>query len=147
MELVNKMYSAQGIAGFYRGVEVNVLRACILNATKMGCYDVSKGYVTEYTGWDRKDIKTSFAAAFIAGFFMTLTVSPTDNLRTRLMNQPTDTKIYNGFVDCLVKTVKADGVLVLWRGFIPIWARFAPQATLQLLTIEALYNLCGFKSI
>lgn len=145
--LVMRMYQDQGIGGFYRGVGVNVARACILNATKMGCYDLSKGYVCEYTGWKRKDVRTAFASAFIAGFFMTCTVSPADNLRTRLMNQPTDKKIYDGFTDCLVKTVKSDGVLSLWRGFIPIWARFAPQATLQLLTIEQLYNLFGFQSI
>ena len=43
---------------FLRGVEVNI----ILHAytTKMGVYDVTKGYVTEATGWSRKDIKTSF---------------------------------------------------------------------------------------
>lgn len=35
-QLVGQMYKDQGIAGFYRGVEVNVARACILNATKMG---------------------------------------------------------------------------------------------------------------
>ena len=34
--LVGNMYRDQGIAGFYRGVEVNILRACILNASKMG---------------------------------------------------------------------------------------------------------------
>lgn len=147
MTLVTTMHQQQGIAGFYRGVEANVLRACVLNATKMGCYDVSKGYVTDLTGWERKDIRTSFSSAFIAGFFMTCTVSPFDRIRTNLMNQPTDKKIYDGFVDCVVKTVKADGVGSLWRGFIPIWARFAPQATLQLLTIEFLYGLCGFKSI
>lgn len=47
--LVGQMYSAQGIAGFYRGVEANVMRACVLNATKMGCYDVTKGYVVDYS--------------------------------------------------------------------------------------------------
>lgn len=145
--LVTRMYKDAGIAGFYRGVEVNVIRACILNATKMGCYDLSKGYVTELTGWERKDVRTAFSASFIAGFFMTLTVSPADNLRTRLMNQPTDKKIYTGFLDCFTKTVAQDGVMSLWRGFVPIWARFAPQATLQLLTIEYLYVLFGFKSI
>ena len=43
---------------FLRGVEVNI----ILHAytTKMGVYDVTKGYVNEATGWSRKDIKTSF---------------------------------------------------------------------------------------
>jgi len=145
--LIGEMYQNQGIGGFYRGVEVNVMRACILNATKMGVYDLTKGYVTEYTGWERSDVRTAFSSAFVAGFFMTCTVSPADNLRTRLMNQPTDKKIYNGFVDCLVKTVRNDGILALWRGFVPIWARFAPQATLQLLTLEQLYRVCGFKSI
>jgi hypothetical protein len=145
--LVTDMYKNQGIAGFYRGVEVNILRACVLNATKMGFYDISKGFVSDTTGWSRKDIRTSFGSAFIAGFFMTCTVSPFDMLRTKLMNQPPDKKIYDGLVDCAVKTVKSDGVLSLWRGFIPIWARFAPQATLQLLMLEELYKLGGFKSI
>lgn len=63
------------------------------------------------------------------------------------MNQPADKKIYNGFLDCVAKTVKNDGISSLWRGFIPIWARFAPQATLQLLTLEYLYQVFGFKSI
>jgi len=145
--LVSNMYKDQGMAGFYRGVEVNIIRACILNATKMGVYDVTKGYVTDATGWSRKDVKTSFASAFVAGFFMTVTVAPSDMIRTKLMNQPTDAKLYNGFVDCARKTVQEGGVLSLWRGFIPIWARFAPQATLQLLTIELIYNTLGFKGI
>jgi len=145
--LVGKMYKDQGIGGFYRGVEINIARACVLNATKMGCYDMAKGVVVDATGWKRKDIQTSFSAAFIAGFFMTCTVAPFDMLRTKLMSQPTDKKIYTGLVDCFTKTVKKDGVISLWRGFVPIWARFAPQATLQLLTLEFLYGACGFQSI
>ena len=147
MGLVSGMYADQGIGGFYRGVQVNIMRACVLNATKMGVYDMTKGYVTNATGWNRKDIKTSFSAAFVAGFFMTVTVAPWDMIRTKLMNQPTDAKLYDGFTDCAKKTIQADGVLGLWRGFIPIWARFAPQATIQLLTIEIIYGALGFKSI
>ena len=41
--LVGNMYRDQGIGGFYRGVQANVARACVLNATKMACYDISKG--------------------------------------------------------------------------------------------------------
>merc|ERR1711935_412814 len=145
--MVTKMHKDQGVAGFYRGVEANILRSCVLNATKMGVYDLSKGYVTEITGWSRKDVRTAFSSSFIAGFFMTCTVSPFDRIRTNLMSQPTDKKIYNGLVDCAVKTVKRDGVASLWRGFVPIWARFAPQATLQLLTLEFLYTSFGFPSI
>jgi len=145
--MVKNMHRDQGVAGFYRGVEANVLRACVLNATKMGVYDLSKGYITEATGWARKDVRTSFCSSFVAGFFMTCTVSPFDRIRTNLMSQPTDKKIYDGLVDCAVKTVKRDGVVSLWRGFIPIWARFAPQATMQLLTLEFLYTSFGFRAI
>ena len=147
MTLVGNMYKDQGIAGFYRGLSANIGRACVLNATKMGCYDISKGYVAEASGWKRKDPRTVFCSSMLAGFFMTCTVAPWDMVRTKLMNQPTDKKIYSGFTDCLVKTVSEEGVLSLWRGFIPIWARFAPTSTIQLLTIETLYTFFGFKSI
>ena len=53
--MVSKMHADQGIGGFYRGVEANVLRACVLNAIKMGVYDLTKGYVAQQSGWDRKD--------------------------------------------------------------------------------------------
>lgn len=147
MSLVGKMYRDQGMSGFYRGVQVNVMRAITLSGTKMAVYDVSKGYVVESTGWSRSSAKTAFISSFLAGFFMTVTVSPFDRVRTALMNQPTDAKVYEGMTDCLMKLVRNEGVLTLWKGFIPIWARFAPMATLQLLTIEFLYSSFGFKGI
>eukprot|EP00538_Stauroneis_constricta_P001217 CAMPEP_0119551440 /NCGR_PEP_ID=MMETSP1352-20130426/4697_1 /TAXON_ID=265584 /ORGANISM="Stauroneis constricta, Strain CCMP1120" /LENGTH=304 /DNA_ID=CAMNT_0007597499 /DNA_START=279 /DNA_END=1193 /DNA_ORIENTATION=+ len=146
-ELVGRMYSDQGFGGFYRGLGVNMMRACALNSTKMGVYDITKGYVVTTTGWARKDTRTAFLSSFVAGFFMTCTVAPFDRIRTKLMSQPTNSQMYKGMTDCLVKTVQAEGPLSLWRGFVPIWARFAPMASLQLLTIEFLYDKLGFKSI
>mmetsp|Transcript_17694 Transcript_17694/g.31981 ORF Transcript_17694/g.31981 Transcript_17694/m.31981 type:complete len:285 (-) Transcript_17694:152-1006(-) len=145
--LVGDMYKNQGIAGFYRGVQANIMRAMVLNATKMACYDISKGYVADATGWGRKDVRTVFASGMVAGLAMTASVSPFDRIRTALMNQPTDKKLYNGFVDCGSKLIKENGPASLWRGFIPIWARFAPTATIQLLVIETLYDFFGFASI
>jgi len=145
--LVGNMYRDAGVAGFYRGVNVNVMRGIVLNATKMGVYDTAKGQVVRVSGWNRKDPRTAFFSSFLAGFFMTCTVAPFDRVRTKLMSQPTNEKIYAGLSDCLVKTVRQEGPLSLWRGFLPIWARFAPMATLQLLTIEFLYASFGFKGI
>lgn len=146
-KLISSLYQNQGISGFYRGVQVNILRACVLNATKMGVYDLSKGFIVDTTGWDRRSPKTAFLSSFIAGFFMTITVAPCDMIRTKLMNQPVDVRRYGGFVDCVEKSVRMDGVLSLWRGFVPIWMRFAPMATGQLLSLELLYGLCGFETL
>jgi len=33
----------QGVVGFYKGIQANIMRAMVLNATKMGVYDICKG--------------------------------------------------------------------------------------------------------
>jgi hypothetical protein len=38
----SEIMKSQGMAGFYKGIEANVARAMILNATKMACYDQCK---------------------------------------------------------------------------------------------------------
>lgn len=45
--LVGRMYEDRGVRGFYRGLQANVARACVLNATQMGVYDATKGFVTQ----------------------------------------------------------------------------------------------------
>jgi solute carrier family 25 protein 14/30 len=132
---------------FYRGVQVNIMLAITLNATQMCVYDISKGYVVDSAGWKRNSYKTAFCSSFLAGFFTTVTVALFDRILTNLMNQPAYKRVYEGMSDCLVKTVRNEGPLSLWRGFVPIWARFAPMATMQIFSIEFLYKTFGFKSI
>jgi len=132
-KVAREINAGQGFAGFYKGIEANVMRAMILNATKMGCYDICKGHMKPYF---KDGIPLQFASAFSAGFFMTCTVAPFDIIRTRLMNQPTDAKLYNGFLDCAGKILKNEGPLGFWKGFIPIWSRFAPTTCLQLIIFE-----------
>ncbi|GFH52009.1 hypothetical protein CTEN210_08485 [Chaetoceros tenuissimus] len=142
-----ELMSKQGVAGFYRGIDSNVMRAMVLNGTKMACYDQAKGLVVSTTGLPKSSLIVQFLSAASAGFFMTCTVSPFDMIRTRLMNQPADAKIYNNAADCLVKIIKNEGVTTLWRGFIPIWSRFAPTTTIQLVIFEQLRGLMGMKAL
>jgi len=146
MTVVTKeVMKERGIEGFYRGVQVNAVRACILNGTKMACYDQIKGIVVNSTGWQRKDLKTQFCSAFGAGFCMAITVTPSDAIRTQLMADKEGR--FKGVIDCAIKTVKVRGVFGLYRGFLPFWFRAAPQATLQLLVFEQLRSLAGMKTI
>ena len=146
-KLMGKMYAEQGLSGFYRGITANIARACVLNGTKMACYDQIKGIVVERTGWARKDPRCQFVSAIGAGFFMTCTVSPFDMVRTTLMNQPVDRQVYKGFADAAVKIFKNEGPFAFYRGFFPIWGRFAPQATLQLVIFDNLLNFVGLDAI
>jgi hypothetical protein len=141
------LFKGQGIGGFYRGIDSNIMRAMVLNGTKMGVYDQSKGYVVTLTGLHKSSLLTQFLSATTAGFFMTCTVAPFDMIRTRLMNQPADARIYNNAVDCALKIAKQEGPLTFWRGFMPIWSRFAPTTTLQLVIFEQLRTFMGMKAL
>jgi hypothetical protein len=141
------LYKNQGMGGFYRGIDSNIARAMVLNGTKMACYDQAKGVVVSTTGLNKSSLLVQFLSAASAGFFMTCTVAPFDMVRTRLMNQPADAKIYNNAIDCFGKIITQEGPLTLWRGFIPIWSRFAPTTTLQLIIFEQLRSLMGMKSL
>lgn len=62
-----ELFSKQGISGFYRGIDSNIARAMVLNGTKMGVYDQSKGYVVALTGLPKKSLLTQFMSAVTAG--------------------------------------------------------------------------------
>merc|ERR1719502_2289570 len=69
-EAASSLWAQQGIGGFYRGLEANVMRAMVLNGTKMACYDQIKGLIVTNLGWDKKAMPTQAAAATGAGVFM-----------------------------------------------------------------------------
>lgn len=131
----NQVYESNGIGGFYKGLQANIMRACVLNATKMGVYDICKTKVKQ-TGIATEGLALSFMSAFTAGFFMTVTVSPFDIMRTRLMNQPVDNPMYSGVADCFTKILANEGPLGFYKGFMPIWGRFAPTTCMQLVIFE-----------
>lgn len=140
------LYKDQGLGGFYRGLEANIARAMVLNGTKMACYDQIKQTVVD-SKLVPSGLPTQFTSAFGAGFFMTCTVAPFDMVRTRLMNQPPDRKIYNGAVDCVMKILGSEGPMGFYRGFVPIWMRFAPTTCLQLIIFEQLRGMIGMKGL
>merc|ERR1712129_646699 len=142
------IYANQGIMGFYRGIDANVMRAVVNNGTKMACYDTSKQLIhTSAPAPFSSGVPLQALASFVAGFFMTCTVAPFDICRTRLMNQPADKpKIYTNLFQTFIKISKDEGPLALWRGFVPMWARIAPTTTLQLLFFEKFTAMAGLKA-
>lgn len=87
----------------------------------------------------------------IAGFFAAAVTSPVDVVKTRIMNQKFDSKgmgmIYKNTLDCFVKTIRAEGVLGLYKGFFPNWIRIGPHTVVTFVVYERLRKLAGLKAI
>ena len=113
-----------GLRGFYAGVTPTVLRASALGATYLGTYDTVKHKFIDH-GVFKDGLLCQFASSVVSGFCITVTTSPFDNLKTRIMNQTSGHK-YSGMLDCAYRVMKEHGPRGFYRGFTAQWCRFAP---------------------
>ena len=143
---VLKIVRIDGIKGLYRGTLPNVMRGAILTATKMATYDHTKHLILN-SGFMKDDIYCFFVCSVVTGIVLTITTAPIDLIKTRIMSQSSDNKIYSGMIDCTVKTFKQEGIHAFYKGFWPQWMRFGPFNVIQLIVWEELRKKSGIKTI
>lgn len=81
---VEQIMKLDGIAGFWKGFNTNVMRAMVNKATTFACYDTIKVIIINSLALE--GLLLQLISSFITGFFITITVSPFDKCRTLLMN-------------------------------------------------------------
>ncbi len=59
-------------------------------------------------------------------------------VKTRIMNQAKGARVYSGLLDCMTKTVRAEGVMSLYKGFLPAYARLGPWQVVFFIVFEEL---------
>ncbi len=60
---------------------------------------------------------------------------------------PVDQRTYRNGLDCLIKTVRAEGVLGFYKGFIPNWLRLGPHTVISFFLFESLRKTAGINPI
>ena len=83
---VKDVYTNWGFLGFYRGIGPTIIRAFLLNATKLATYDHIKHTLINY-GILSDGYMCHFAASVCAGVCIAIVTSPVDIIKTRIMNQ------------------------------------------------------------
>lgn len=135
----------EGRAGLYKGVSPTMQRAAVVAAVELASYDECKTLLVSALGMAPTGAPTHLAASLMAGFLCTLASSPLDVIKSRVMNQPVDPATgrgvrYSSTLDCLRKSVAAEGVASLWKGFWPNFGRIGPHCIITFMTIERLRN-------
>lgn len=140
---------SEGVRALWRGVGPTVQRATILTATQIPSYDHTK-YILLHRDIMEEGLKLHMVASITAGFVTALVTSPVDVVKTRVMNEAIASKgevVYRSSFSSLQKILKAEGVLGLYKGFIPNWMRIGPHTIITFLIFERLRNLVGLKPI
>lgn len=147
VDAISQMSKQEGIASLWRGSALTVNRAMIVTASQLATYDQAKEMILE-KGVMSDGIGTHVAASFAAGFVASVASNPIDVIKTRVMNMKLEAggvAPYSGALDCAMKTVRTEGVMALYKGFIPTISRQGPFTVVLFVTLEQVRKL--FKDL
>ncbi|KAI3447748.1 hypothetical protein Pfo_004413 [Paulownia fortunei] len=121
----------EGVAALWTGIGPNIARNAIINAAELASYDQVKQTILKIPGFT-DNVFTHLLSGLGAGFFAVCIGSPVDVVKSRMMGDST----YKSTLDCFVKTLKNDGPLAFYKGFIPNFGRLGSWNMIMFLTLE-----------
>ncbi|KAH0989135.1 hypothetical protein GBA52_000618 [Prunus armeniaca] len=140
VDAITKMARSEGIVSLWRGSSLTVNRAMIVTASQLASYDQIKEAILD-RHLMKDGLGTHVTASFAAGFVASVASNPIDVIKTRVMNmkvEPGQEPPYSGALDCALKTVRAEGPMALYKGFIPTISRQGPFTVVLFVTLEQL---------
>lgn len=138
VDAITRMAKQEGVTSLWRGSSMTVNRAMLVTASQLASYDQFKEMIIS-NGVMRDGLGTHVTASFAAGFVAAVVSNPVDVIKTRVMNMKVEAgeaPPYKGALDCAVKTVKAEGPMALYKGFIPTISRQGPFTIVLFVTLE-----------
>lgn len=143
IDAISQMAKNEGVTSLWRGSSLTVNRAMLVTASQLASYDQIKETILE-KGLMKDGLGTHVTASFAAGFVAAVVSNPVDVIKTRVMNmkvEPGMAPPYSGAVDCVVKTVRSEGPMALYKGFIPTISRQGPFTVVLFVTLEQVRKL------
>ncbi|RMZ88781.1 hypothetical protein DV736_g3987, partial [Chaetothyriales sp. CBS 134916] len=127
-----RMVREEGAGSLFRGVEANSIRALLMTASQLATYDAFK-HMFLSDAFNMKDsTMTHLLSSFLAGFVATSVCSPVDVIKTRIMSAESKT----GIMEILLKAQRQEGLLWMFKGWVPSFIRLGPQTICTMLFLE-----------
>ncbi|KAL6959455.1 Mitochondrial uncoupling protein 5 [Sarracenia purpurea var. burkii] len=143
VDAISQMGKKEGITSLWRGSSLTVNRAMLVTASQLASYDQIKETILEKRLM-KDGLGTHVTASFAAGFVASVASNPVDVIKTRVMNmkvEPGTAPPYSGAIDCAMKTVRGEGPMALYKGFIPTISRQGPFTIVLFVTLEQVRKL------
>ena len=133
-----------GVLSLWRGSAPTVARAMSVNLGQLATFDTFKDWVMGWRGGEW-DLVSRMYTSVLSGVVCTFVVLPSDNLKTKLQKMKAVDGVYpyNGIFDCLMKSVRREGVLGLWIGIETFFVRVVPHSIAVLFVSDFLNEHFG----
>ena len=122
----------EGVAGLYRGVGPTTLRAGVVAAGEISCYDEIKTRIVAANLGARDAVTTHLASSILAGFVASVFASPFDVVKCRLQA----THRGAGSTADVVFATFREGPFALWRGVTADFMRRGPHCVISFFLLE-----------
>ena len=151
LDCMVRMAQEGGPAKLWKGATVSVTRAAVLNAFQLGFFSQAKQELHARFPAAFPEVnalQTIFCGAMLSSSLAITASMPFDVVKSRLMAQqvsqvnPKATSTgaqviyYSGMMDCFRRSVKEDGVRVLFKGWLPAYSKLAPYTVLSFYFVE-----------
>ncbi|KAK6119993.1 hypothetical protein DH2020_046233 [Rehmannia glutinosa] len=143
VDAISQMSKNEGVVSLWRGSSLTVNRAMLVTASQLASYDQFKEMILE-KGLMKDGLGTHVTASFAAGFVAAVASNPVDVIKTRVMNMKVEPGVappYTGALGCAMKTIRAEGPMALYKGFIPTISRQGPFTVVLFVTLEQVRKL------
>lgn len=136
------IYNEGGVAALWRGVGATVARQMLLSGGQLASYDQAKQTARESFGM-RESPPLHMACAAFSGIIAQFVCMPADVIKTKLLSGEHGASV----LACLRATLVEEGLLGLWRGFVPAVMRQSPVILVQMSLIEQIRRLAGLEAM
>lgn len=120
----SKIYASEGIRGLYRGVGPAMVRTGFGSSVQLPTYFLAKRRLVRHLDM-QEGLQLHLLSSAASGFVVCCVMHPPDTVMSRMYNQSGN--LYNGAFDCLIRTVKTEGLLAVYKGFFAHLARILPH--------------------
>lgn len=144
MDALTTIMKSDGVLGLWRGVNAAFLRTAMGSSVQLPSYGWAKNLLAEQ-GWAPDGFATFLTASAVSGVCVCAAMQPADTVLTRTYNQNTVKDavtgkvrgvLYNGPLDCLWKTFKAEGIAGWYKGTTAHFFRIFPHTVVTLVANE-----------
>jgi len=117
------------------GAAPTIIRAMLLSSTMLASYSEFKLMLHRARPeiFPAEGLSTMFCGTMMASLVANTVVNPFDVIKSRTQMHVGE---YTSIADCFRKSIAQDGIMVLWRGFLPAFVKLAPYTVISLITTE-----------
>lgn len=150
LQLISRIYSQDGVSGFWRGQTGTLLREAGGSAAWFGSYEFVNKTLRAYRGdINGKNTATeSMIAGATAGVMFNLSLFPADTIKSRIQTEAvvsshtgTGKAVQKGFIQVGRQIYKSGGLNALYRGCGITLARAVPSNAIIFATYESLKDV------